>query len=90
MSKSLASLKSVVVAVLLSLPLVACASGELPSAVSAGGGSGGSPLAGSPTFSTDSAVATNRAALREVTTSYEASPRYELRRQEVLTCRQCR
>jgi hypothetical protein len=91
MSKSL-SLRSVVVAVVLSLPLVACASLDgVPSAASAGGGSGGSPLAGSPSFSKDSSVAANRAPVtREVTALRDASPRTELRVHEVLTCRQCR
>jgi hypothetical protein len=90
MSKSLASLKSVTLAVVLSLPLVACASFDGVSSVASAGGSGGSPLAGSPSFSTDSAVASNRAAVREVTASHDASPRTELRVNEVLTCRQCK
>jgi hypothetical protein len=91
MSKSLASLKSVVVAVVLSLPLVACASFDgVSGAASSGGGSGGSPLVGSPSFSTDSAVASNRAAVRDVTASHDAAPRSELRVHEVLTCRQCK
>ncbi|MEO7110452.1 MAG: hypothetical protein ABI183_08455 [Polyangiaceae bacterium] len=86
------SLRSVVVAVVLSFPLVACASlDSVPSAASAGGGSGGSPLAGSPSFSSDSSAAANRApVMREVAASREASPRSELRVHEVLTCRQCR
>jgi hypothetical protein len=81
-----------VVAVVLSFPLVACASqgGSIAGPVSAGGGSGGSPLAGSPTFSSDSAVASSRAPLRDVAATHEASPRYELRVHEVLTCRQCK
>jgi hypothetical protein len=88
MSKLLVSLKSVVVAVALSLPLVACASqAELPSAVSAGGGSGGSPLAGSPVFSIDSAAAARHSTPSEVSAAHEPSSRYEIRVHDV--CRQC-
>jgi hypothetical protein len=87
MSKLLVSLKSVVVAVALSLPLVACASQELPSAVSAGGGSGGSPLAGTPVFSADSAAAARHSTPSEVSASHDPSSRYEIRVHDV--CRQC-
>ncbi len=85
------SIRSVLVAVVLSLPLVACASLDgVPATASAGGGSGGSPLAGSPAFSTEASAGESRTPARDVTASRDESPRTELRIHEVITCRQCR
>ena len=78
-----------VLAVLLSLPLVACASLDgTPNAAVPGGASGGSPGAGSPSSSVD-AHHSERSSARELS-SNDRSFRHEFRSREVAVCRQCR
>ncbi|MEO8874166.1 MAG: hypothetical protein ABI461_01150 [Polyangiaceae bacterium] len=81
--------RSLALAVLLSLPLVACASLDgTPQAATAGGASGGSPGAGSPSSSVESQHV-ERSSARELS-SNDRGFRHEFRSREVAICRQCR
>lgn len=86
--------RSLALAVLLSLPLVACASRDgAPPAASASGASGGSPLAGSPAAPNDTPH-TDRSSARDISwrdiSTHERSARSEHRIGEAAVCRQCR
>ncbi|MGH7284232.1 MAG: hypothetical protein ACRELY_22120 [Polyangiaceae bacterium] len=77
----------------LSLPLAGCASTGLLASAPAGGGSGGSPLAGSPDYSARAESRVSSAS-RDVSSSREASRGIMSTREpqihEHIMCRNCR